>query len=346
MSEVKPPPAWCIYWSKEAGWRMERDRPAKVGIVGAGSVGATIAYAAMIRGVARQISLYDVNRSKVEAEVLDLNHGQLFAPEATVDGSDSIEALSGSDVVVITAGARQNPGQTRTDLVAANTRILEKLLPDVVRVAPGALLLMVTNPVDVITELAVEMTGMPWQRVFGSGTVLDSSRFRFLIARACGVAVQNVHAYIAGEHGDSEIPLWSSASIGSIPLNQWAVEGHGRLAAADKDRIFRNVRDAAYQVIQGKGATNYAIGLAVTNILEALLHDEKRVLPLSGRIGGFHGIEEVCLSLPRIVGRAGIELPLPVPMTVDEESGLMASANRIRAVLHEVKAAKVEKTQV
>ena len=298
---------------------MERDRPAKVGIVGAGSVGATIAYAAMIRGVARQISLYDVNRSKVEAEVLDLNHGQLFAPEATVDGSDSIEALSGSDVVVITAGARQNPGQTRTDLVAANTRIL---------------------------ELAVEMTGMPWQRVFGSGTVLDSSRFRFLIARACGVAVQNVHAYIAGEHGDSEIPLWSSASIGSIPLNQWAVEGHGRLAAADKDRIFRNVRDAAYQVIQGKGATNYAIGLAVTNILEALLHDEKRVLPLSGRIGGFHGIEEVCLSLPRIVGRAGIELPLPVPMTVDEESGLMASANRIRAVLHEVKAAKVEKTQV
>ncbi|MDR3725141.1 MAG: L-lactate dehydrogenase [Terracidiphilus sp.] len=314
---------------------MDRERPAKVGIVGAGSVGATIAYAAMIRGVARQISLYDVNRSKVEAEVLDLNHGQLFAPQATVEGSDRIESLEGSDVVVVTAGARQKPGQTRIDLVAANTRILEKLLPEVVRVAPGALLLMVTNPVDVITELAVEMTGLPWPRVFGSGTVLDSSRFRFLIAQACGVAVQNVHAYIAGEHGDSEIPLWSSASIGSIPLNQWAVEGHGKLMVADKERIFRNVRDAAYQVIQGKGATNYAIGLAVASILEALLYDERRVLPVSGRIEGFQGLGEVCLSLPRIVGRAGIERPLPVPMTVDEEVGLAESAERIRAVVKE-----------
>lgn len=312
---------------------MNRERPAKIGIVGAGSVGATIAYAAMIRGVARQISLFDINQSKVQAEVLDLNHGQQFAPQATIDGSDSIEALAGSDVVVVTAGARQNPGQTRLDLVAANVRILEKLLPEIVRVAPDALLLMVTNPVDVITELTLQMTGLPWQRVIGSGTVLDSSRFRFLIARSCGVAVQNVHAYIAGEHGDSELPLWSSASIGSIPLSQWAVEGHGRLTAQEKETIFHNVRDAAYQVIQGKGATNYAIGLAVTNILEAILHDERRVLPVSGRLQGFHGIEEVCLSLPRIVGRAGIEPPLPIPITVDEEAGLVASAKSIRAAI-------------
>jgi len=312
---------------------MGLERPAKVGIVGAGSVGATIAYAAMIRGVARQISLFDITRTKVEAEVLDLNHGQLFAPEATVDGSDDINVLRGSDVVVVTAGARQKPGQTRLDLAAANARILEKLLPEVVRVAPEAILLLVTNPVDVVTELALELTGLPWQRVIGSGTVLDSSRFRFLIARHCGVAVQNVHAYIAGEHGDSEIPLWSSATIGSIPLSQWSVDGHGSITAADKDRIFRNVRDAAYQVIQGKGATNYAIGLAVTNILEALLHDEQRVLPLSGLLHGFRGLEDVCLSLPRIVGRQGIEVPLPIPMTVDEEAGLLDSADRIRAVV-------------
>ncbi|WP_420239350.1 L-lactate dehydrogenase [Telmatobacter bradus] len=316
---------------------MDRERPAKIGIVGAGSVGATIAYAAMIRGVARQISLFDINQSKVQAEVLDLNHGQQFAPQATIDGSDSTESLAESDVVVVTAGARQNPGQTRMDLVAANTRILEKLLPEIVRVAPSALLLMVTNPVDVITELTLQMTGLPWQRVIGSGTVLDSSRFRFLIARSCGVAVQNVHAYIAGEHGDSEIPLWSSASIGSIPLSQWAVEGHGRLAAQEKETIFRNVRDAAYQVILGKGATNYAVGLAVTNILEAILHDERRVLPVSGRLQGFHGIEDVCLSLPRIVGRSGIEPPLPIPITVDEEAGLIASANSIRSVVQQVR---------
>jgi L-lactate dehydrogenase len=312
---------------------MAADRPAKIGIIGAGAVGATIAYAAMIRGVARQISLFDIAQSKVNAEVLDLNHGMLFVPPGTVEGSDDIEVLCGSDVIVMTAGAKQNPGQTRMDLAAANTAICAKLLPRVVQVAPDALFLLVTNPVDVITQVAIKMTGLPWERVFGSGTVLDSSRFRYLVAKHCRVAVQNVHAYIAGEHGDSEIPLWSSATIGSIPLSQWAVHGHGRLTAADKEEIVHNVKDAADKVIQGKGATNYAIGLAVTNILEALLHDEQRVLPLSGLLHGFRGLDDVCLSLPRIVGRKGIEAPLPIPMTVDEEAGLNDSADRIRAVV-------------
>jgi L-lactate dehydrogenase len=315
---------------------MPAERPAKVGIIGAGSVGATIAYAAMIRGVARQISLFDIARGKVEAEVLDLNHGQLFVPQATVDGSDDIEVLRGSDIVVMTAGAKQKPDQTRLDLAAVNASICAKLLPEVVRVAPDAILLMVTNPVDVMTEIAGKLTGFDRQRVFGSGTVLDSSRFRYLVARHCRVAVQNVHAYIAGEHGDSEIPLWSSASIGSIPLSQWSVEGHGRLTAADKDEIVHNVKDAAHQVIQGKGATNYAVGLAVTNILEALVYDERRVLPVSGLLGGFRGMEDVCLSLPRIVSRNGIEAPLPIPMTVDEEAGLNRSADRIRAAVREL----------
>ena len=296
-------------------------------------MGATIAYAAMMRGVARQIALFDIAKAKVDAEVLDLNHGMLFAPQGSVEGSDDIEVLRGCDVVVMTAGAKQKPGETRMDLAAANARICAALLPKVVEVAPDALLLLVTNPVDVITQVAIKLTGLPWERVFGSGTVLDSSRFRFLIAQHCSVAVQNVHAYIAGEHGDSEIPLWSSATIGSIPLSQWAVEGHGRMTAADKDAIVHDVKDAAYQVIQGKGATNYAIGLAVTNILEALLHDEQRVLPLSGLLHGFRGLEDVCLSLPRIVGRKGIEAPLPIPMTVDEEAGLVESAERIRGVV-------------
>ena len=312
---------------------MATERAAKVGIIGAGSVGATIAYAAMIRGVARQISLFDIAKAKVHAEVLDLNHGMLFVPPGTVEGSDDIEVLRGSDVVVMTAGAKQSPGQTRMDLATANAGICAKLLPEVMRVAPDALLLLITNPVDVMTQVALKLTGLPWERVIGSGTVLDSSRFRYLLARHCRVAVQNVHAYIAGEHGDSEIPLWSSASIGSIPLSQWAVKGHGRLTAADKDEIVHNVKDAAEQIIKGKGATNYAIGLAVTNILEALLHDEQRVLPLSGLLHGFRGLEDVCLSLPRIVGRKGIEPPLPIPMTVDEEAGLHQSAERIRSVV-------------
>lgn len=312
---------------------MSLERPAKVGIIGAGSVGATIAYAAMIRGVARHICLFDIARSKVDAEVLDLNHGLLFAPQATVDGSDNLEILRDCDVVVMTAGTKQKPGQTRLDLAEANAAICARLLPEVVRVAPNTILLMVTNPVDVMTEIALKLTGLPRERVIGSGTVLDSSRFRYLVARHCGVAVQNVHAYIAGEHGDSEIPLWSSATIGSIPLSQWSVEGHGKLTASDKETILHNVKDAAYQVIQGKGATNYAVGLAVTNILEAILFDERRVLPVSGHLCGFHAMTDVCLSLPRVVSRKGMEPPLPVPMTVDEEAGLQASAERIRSVL-------------
>jgi L-lactate dehydrogenase len=306
---------------------------AKIGIIGAGSVGATIAYVALIRGVAREISLFDIARTKVDAEVLDLNHGLLFAPQAKVDGSDDLEILRCADVVVMTAGAKQKPGQTRMDLAEANAQISAKILPEVVRVAPNAILLMVTNPVDVVTEIALKVTGLPWERVIGSGTVLDSSRFRYLVAKHCNVAVQNVHAYIAGEHGDSEIPLWASATIGSIPLSQWSVEGHGQLTAATKDAIVKSVKEAAYQVIQGKGATNYAIGLAVGNILEAILFDERRVLPVSGQVRGFRGMEDVCLSLPRIVGRTGIEAPLPIPMTVDEESGLRASADRIRAAV-------------
>lgn len=312
---------------------MASDRPAKIGIIGAGSVGATIAYAAMIRGVARHIALFDIARTKVDAEVLDLNHGLLFAPQATVDGSDEVEVLRDSDVVVMTAGAKQKPGQTRMDLAAANAQICAKILPEVVRVAPGAMLLLVTNPVDVITEIALKITGFEWQRVIGSGTVLDSSRFRYLLAKHCQVAVQNVHAYIAGEHGDSEFPLWSSASIGSIPLSQWSVPNHGRITATDKDEIVRNVKEAAYQVIQGKGATNYAVGLAVTNILESILYNERRVLPVSGRLRGFRGMDDVCLSLPRIVSADGIEPPLPIPMTVDEEAALQSSAARIREVV-------------
>jgi L-lactate dehydrogenase len=306
---------------------------AKIGIIGAGSVGATIAYAALIRGVAREISLFDISRSKVDAEVLDLNHGLLFLPQAKIEGSDDIEVLGRSDVIVMTAGAKQKPGQTRMDLAEANAQICAKLLPEVMRVAPDALLLMVTNPVDVITEIALQLTGLPWQSVIGSGTVLDSSRFRFLVAKHCDVAVQNVHAYIAGEHGDSEIPLWGSATIGSIPLGQWNVAGHGRLTSADKDAIVKNVKEAAYQVIQGKGATNYAVGLAVCNILEAILFDERRVLPVCGQLCKFREMEDVCLSLPRIVGRKGLEPPLPIPMTVDEESGLQESAARIRSVV-------------
>jgi L-lactate dehydrogenase len=313
------------------------DKPtSKIAIIGAGSVGATIAYACLIRGVAKQIALFDIDRKKVDAEVLDLNHGLQFVPMATLEGSDDLGICADADIIIVTAGAKQKPGQTRMDLAGANTQICRKLIPDLLRVAPNAIFLLVTNPVDVITYVTLKLSGLPAQRVLGSGTVLDSSRFRYLIAQRCNVAVQNVHAYIVGEHGDSETPLWSSASIANIPLHEWAVPRHGKLTVRDRTEIFQNVKTAAKQVIEGKGATNYAIGLSTAKILEALLHDENRILPVSSLLNGYRDLNDVCLSVPCIVNRAGAEQALAVPMNANEDAGLKNSAEQIKAAIKSV----------
>jgi L-lactate dehydrogenase len=309
------------------------ERVNKIAIIGAGAVGATIAYAAMIRGVARQLALYDINRAKVDAEVLDLNHGLQFVPMATLVGSDDLGVCAGADVVVITAGAKQKQGQTRMELAGANVEMCRSLVPQLLKVAPDALLLVVTNPVDVLTYVVQKLSGLPSRRVFGSGTVLDSSRFRFLIARHLNVAVQNVHALIAGEHGDSELPLWSSATVGAVPLMQWSAPGHSRLTEEDRTRIFDDVRNAAYHIIRGKGATNYAIGLATAQILESVLYDEHRVLPVSSRLDGYLGISDVCMSVPSIVNRTGVETVLEVPLNDTEREGLRRSADTIRQAI-------------
>ena len=309
---------------------MTQQPTRKLAIIGAGSVGATVAYACLVRGVAPRVALFDVNRKKVEAEALDLNHGLQFVPPAQLEASDDVEVCRDADVICITAGAKQKPGQSRMDLAGANAAICRDLVPKLIRVAPNSILLLVTNPVDVITYITLKLSGFGRQRVLGSGTVLDSSRFRHLIARRCSVAVANVHAYIAGEHGDSEIPLWSSASIGSIPLKDWAVPRHGKLSAQDRAEIFQNVKDASKQIIEGKGATNYAIGLATARILEAILHDENRILPVSSLLNDYRGISDVCLSLPCIVNRRGVEPPLPIPLNEAELAGLRNSAETIR----------------
>jgi L-lactate dehydrogenase len=307
----------------------------KIAIVGAGAVGATIAYACLIRGVGKQVAIYDVNRAKVDAEVLDLNHGLQFVPMASVAGSDDVAVCADADVIVITAGAKQKPGQTRMDLLAANAAIFRDLIPKLLRVAPDAIFLLVSNPVDVMTYATLKLTRLPRQRVLGSGTVLDSSRFRFLIAQRCKVAVHNVHAYIIGEHGDSEIPLWSSASIANIPLHEWSVPGHGKLSVRDRTEIFQNVKTAAYQIIQGKGATSYAIGLSTARILEGLLHDENRILPVSSLLHDYQGIDDVCLSVPSIVNRGGVEQALAIKMNDAELSGLHNSAEQIKSAIKE-----------
>ncbi|PZR55425.1 L-lactate dehydrogenase [Xylanimonas oleitrophica] len=305
----------------------------KLAIVGAGAVGSTLAYAALTRGTARTVALMDVNRQKVEAEVLDLQHGAMFIPPAEIVGSDDVEVCRDADVVVITAGAKQQPGQTRLDLAEATVGLTRKILPGLLEVAPNAIYMMVTNPVDIVTYAAQKISGLPPERVFGSGTVLDSSRLRAALAQHCGVAVGNVHAYIAGEHGDSEIALWSSATIGGVPLLEWpALEGRPPLDAAARERIARDVVDSAYRIIAGKGATNYAVGLAATRIIEAVLKDEHRVLTVSSKLQDYHGISDVCLSVPSLVDRRGVAEVLDVPMSEAEIAGLTASADSMRAV--------------
>jgi L-lactate dehydrogenase len=296
-----------------------------VAIIGAGGVGAAIAYASLIRGVAERISLYDVNGVKARAEVLDLNHGVEFVPEATVDGGGDLAVCSGADVVVLTAGAKQQPGQPRLELAAANVAMCRELVPGIVAVAPDAILLIVTNPVDVLTFEATRLAGLSPGRVFGSGTVLDSSRLRHLLARRCGVAVQNVHAYIAGEHGDSEFALWSSATIGGVPLTDWELPDRGHLGPDERAALLGEVRGAAYQI--------WAIGLATARILEAVLADERRVMPVTARLDPAQGLGDVCLSLPRVVSRSGAGAVLPTPMSADETAALATSAQTIRGVV-------------
>ncbi|MEZ0449472.1 L-lactate dehydrogenase [Cellulomonas sp. ICMP 17802] len=307
-------------------------RTSKLAIVGAGAVGSTMAYAALMRGAARSVALFDINAAKVEAEALDLGHGIQFMPMAQVVGSDDIAVCADADIVMFTAGAKQKPGQSRLDLAEATIGLVRKVLPALVDVAPDAVYVMVTNPVDVVTYAALQISGLPPTQLFGSGTVLDSSRLRYLIAQHTGVAVQNVHAYIAGEHGDTELPLWGSASIGSVPLLEWTGPGGSSFTPEVREHIAAEVVGSAYRIIEGKGATNYAVALAGSRIIEAVLKDEGRVLPVSSLLDDYYGISDVCLSVPAIVGALGVGKRLPVPLSDDELAGLRSSADAVRSV--------------
>ncbi len=303
----------------------------KIAIVGAGTVGTAIAYATAIQGVADEIALYDLKGAKATAEILDLQHGLQFVPSVRVDGGDDLEVCRDADIVVITAGAKQKPGQSRMDLAAANTAITRDLVPQLLALTTEPVMLFVTNPVDVITFVAQDVaaaSGLDPSRVIGSGTVLDTSRLRHRLATELSVAVSSVHASIIGEHGDSEIALWSTANVGGAALS---------LDEAHLDDLLHEVRHAAYRIIEGKGATNLAIGLSTARILAAIANDERAVLPISSR-HSFDGIGEVCLSLPTVVGRGGAVDVVKVPMNDHETAGLRASAQAIRSAIDAVSA--------
>jgi len=297
----------------------------RIAIIGVGSVGATVAYAVMLRGFATEIILIDANADKAEAEAKDLNHGLRFVPSVRIR-TGTVADCVGAEIVIVTAGAKQKPDQTRLDLTQTNTAIFRELVPAIGAAAPDAILLVVSNPVDVLTCVASRLhVGGP-QRVLGSGTVLDSSRFVTLIADRIGVSVHNVHAYIVGEHGESELPLWSSAHIGNIPLSEFRSPQHPVLTVRDRSEIVAKVRSAAAEIIAVKGATNWAVGLATARIVEAIRRDENAVLTVSRRFENDWDIPQVCLSMPCIVNRNGAERPLPIPLDEVEFSGLRHSA--------------------
>ena len=289
-------------------------KPTKLAVIGAGAVGSTLAFAAAQRGIAREIVLEDIAKERVEAEVLDMQHGSSFYPTVSIDGSDDPEICRDADMVVITAGPRQKPGQSRLELVGATVNILKAIMPNLVKVAPNAIYMLITNPVDIATHVAQKLTGLPENQVFGSGT-----------------NVKNVHAYIAGEHGDSEVPLWASATIGGVPMCDWSpLPGHDPLDAAKREEIHQEVKNAAYKIINGKGATNYAIGMSGVDIIEAVLHDTNRILPVSSMLKDFHGISDICMSVPTLLNRQGVNNTINTPVSDKELAALKRSAETLK----------------
>jgi len=309
----------------------------KLTVVGAGSVGTSIAYAALIRGSARQIALYDIDAKKVEAEAHDLAHGTQFTPTSMVTGGADIEVAKDSSVIVVTAGARQKPGQTRLELAGVNAGIMSDLVPKLLEQAPNAVLVLVTNPCDVLTVVAQKVSGLPVGRVLSTGTLLDTSRLRWAIARGAGVSLSNVHAAMLGEHGDSEFPIWSSASIAQIPIRDWIDTDGTRIFTEEAlARIAHDTVHAAYSIIEGKGATNYAIGLACARLVEAILGDQHKIWPLSSVLTDYRGVSDVALSVPSLVGPTGIERVFEFPMNAHEITMLNSSAEAIRATLQAI----------
>jgi L-lactate dehydrogenase len=311
----------------------------KVVIVGAGAVGSTFAYTLMRSGLAGEIVLIDLDRERAEGEAEDCNHGLFFAPPVNLHAGDYDDCADAS-VIVVTAGAKQKPGQTRLDLVGTNVRICRGIMDEITARTREAVVIMVTNPVDVLTWFALSHSGLPRSRLIGSGTVLDSARFRYNISRYYNVDPRNVHAYVVGEHGDSEVFLWSTAHIGGIQLEMFGESCEDHVKAMDRAAVEREVRESAYHVIESKGATYYAVSLALERIVGAVLRDERSVLTVSTLPGGQYGIDGVCLSLPCVVDSSGAAHVLCACSDEPEIEALRRSAGILRKVIDEVEASE------
>ena len=303
---------------------------ARVAIIGAGNVGATFAYGLLLTGVANDIVLIDSNRAKAEGEVMDLEHAQAFTPPTRISVGDYSDCADAS-VTVITAGVGRKPGDGRLDLLKKNYDLLAEIIPSIARHSPRGIILIATNPVDVLTYAALQLSGLPAQQVIGSGTILDTARFRTLLSQHFGVDTHSVHAHIIGEHGDTEVPVWSLANIAGIKLASLCQNRGMPDDAAALEEIFVRTREAGAAVIQRKGATFYAIAASLVTIVAAILRDQNTVLSVSSLIHDYYGISDVCLSLPTVLNRSGIKEVLRLQLAPDEVQKLQHSAEVLRS---------------
>lgn len=311
---------------------MTKVNDRKVAIIGCGFVGSASAFALLESGLFSEIVLIDANQEKAEGEALDIAHGAPFARPTKIYAGE-YKDIADAAIVVVTAGAGQKPGETRLDLVKKNVGIFKSVIPSITEYNKDGILLIVANPVDILTYAAAKISGFPENRVFGSGTVLDTARLKYLLGEHLEVDSRAVHAFIIGEHGDSEIAAWSSANVSGIPVNDFCeMRGHFEHVKA-MERIAEEVKNSAYEIIEKKGATYYGIAMSVKRICEAIVRDEKSILPISSIQHNNYGISDVALSMPAIVGREGVECTVPYELSKKEVEALQDSAKTLREVI-------------
>ncbi len=301
----------------------------KVGIIGAGQVGSATAFALIMRGVARKIVLIDANEKRAKAEAMDIAHATPFAYANKIKAGTYAD-LEGCEVVIVTAGANQKPGETRIDLLGRNVKIFESIIPQVVAAAPTCTLLITSNPVDIMTEVALKLSGFPKERVIGSGTVLDTSRFRTLLGYHLGISPKSVHANVLGEHGDSEVLVWSNGDGGTVQIEELARMEGRPLTPEIKAKIDDCVRNAAYQIIEGKGATFYGIAGALCRICQAITTNEYAILTVSSHHEEVEGVKDVCISMPTVIGKRGVHSVIFPRLSESEHRDIKFSAEKIK----------------
>jgi L-lactate dehydrogenase len=315
----------------ELNWKSR-----KVVVVGAGAVGSTFAYALAQKGLAEEIILIDASHDFAEGQALDLAHGLPYYPSVQIRVGQS-QDYADAQVIVITAGAKQAPGESRLALVKKNAAILASIVDEIVAQESQAVILVASNPVDILTYVALKRSGWPKGRVIGSGTVLDSARFRYLLSQHCGVDVGNVHAYFLGEHGDSEFPAWSMTHIAGVAMDDYCPLCNKCQAwQYEREKITQAVKDSAYHIINYKGATYFAIGMALVRIVGTILQDQRSVLPVSTLLDGEYGLQDVCLGVPCVVGQGGARQIVAAPLLPDEKTALSKSASILQDVLKQL----------